>query len=92
MQSRRKDHLPRPAGQDSLDAAQDMVGFLGYKGTLLAHDQLTIRTHKAFSSGAHPSTPLLALIVGNATTQVQDPALGFAEPQEILLDPLLKTV
>ena len=29
-------HLPRPAGHAAFDAAQDMVGFLGCKCTLLA--------------------------------------------------------
>ena len=37
-QQRRKgqDHLPCPAGHASFDAAQDMVGFLVWEGTLLA--------------------------------------------------------
>jgi len=39
----------------------------------------------------HPYIPHLALIVGFATTQVQDFALGFVEPNEVPLDPLLKT-
>ena len=33
----RQDHLPRPAGRASFDAAQDMVGFLGCEDTLPAH-------------------------------------------------------
>jgi len=33
-------HVPHPAGHTSLDAAQDTVGFLGYKRTLLAHVEL----------------------------------------------------
>jgi len=32
----RQDHLPRPAGHTSFDAAQDMVGFLICEGTVLA--------------------------------------------------------
>ena len=36
------DHLPRPAGHASFDAAQDTVGFLVCEGTLLAHVQLAI--------------------------------------------------
>ena len=35
-----QDHLPGPAGHDSLDAAQDTVGFWGCEDTLLAHVQL----------------------------------------------------
>jgi len=37
-----QDHLPWPAGHASFNAAQDMVGFLGCEGTLLAHVQLPI--------------------------------------------------
>jgi len=33
-------HLPCPAGHTSFDEAQDTVGFLGCKGTLLPHVQL----------------------------------------------------
>jgi len=40
-----QNHLPRPAGHDSLDAAQDMVGFLGCKRTLLAHVELLIHQY-----------------------------------------------
>jgi len=37
-----QNHLPRPAGHASLDAAQDMVGLLGCKRILLAHVELLI--------------------------------------------------
>jgi len=37
-----QDHLPHPAGHNSFDAVQDMVGFLSCKGTLLDHVQLPI--------------------------------------------------
>ena len=44
--------LPRPAGHASFDAAQDTVGFLGCKHTLLAHVELLIHQYlKSFSSG-----------------------------------------
>ena len=37
-----QNHLPQPAGHTSLDAAQDMVGFLGCELKLLAHSQFSI--------------------------------------------------
>ena len=37
-----QNHLPPPAGHASLDAAQDMVGFLDCKRTLPAHVELLI--------------------------------------------------
>jgi len=37
--------LPRPAGHAVLDAAQDMVGFLGCKLTLPAHVELLIHQY-----------------------------------------------
>ena len=40
-----QDHLPRSVGYTSFDAAQDIVGFLGCEGTLLAHDQLAIHQY-----------------------------------------------
>ena len=40
-----QNHLPRPAGHTSLDAAQDTVGFLGCKHTLPAHIELLIRQY-----------------------------------------------
>jgi len=40
-----QDHLPWRAGHASFVAAQDMVRFLGCKGTLLAHVQLTIHQY-----------------------------------------------
>ena len=47
-----QNHLPQPADHDSFGAAQDTVGFLGCKGTLLAHVQLAILQYsKAFSAG-----------------------------------------
>jgi len=47
-----QNHLTRPAGYTSLDAAQDMVGFLGCVSTLLGHVELYFnQTLKSFSSG-----------------------------------------
>ena len=58
----------------ALAVAQDMVGFLGCKGTLLAHVQLLIHQYpQVFFSRAvlNPYIPRLVLIVGVATMQVQ---------------------
>jgi len=40
-----QNHLPRPAGHASLDAAQDTVGFRGCKRTLSAHVELLIHQY-----------------------------------------------
>jgi len=37
-----QDHLPQPVDHTSFDAAQDMVGFVGCEGTLLARVKLFI--------------------------------------------------
>ena len=84
-----------PTGHISFDAAQDRVGFLGLEGTFLAHVQLAIHQYpQVLLSRAviYPFFPQLALSVGAATTQVQDLALGFVEPQEGLLGPLIEFV
>jgi len=47
-----QDHHPLPVDHTVLDAAQDLVGFLGCKGTLLAHVQLAIQQLlRSFLSG-----------------------------------------
>lgn len=42
---RAENHLPCPASYTSLDAAQDVIGFLGCKHALLAHTQLFIHQY-----------------------------------------------
>jgi len=37
-----QDHLPHSAGHASFDAAQNMVGFLGCRGTLLSINKLRV--------------------------------------------------
>ena len=79
----------------SFDAAQDIVDFLGCKGTLLAHVQLRIHQYllSAFWQGCSLSLhPSACSDSGVGTTQVQDFALGFVEPHEVLLGLLLKHV
>ena len=90
-----QDHLPRLAGHTYFDAAQDMIGFLGCEGTVLAHVQLPIHQYPqvVFCKAAlNPFIPQLALVMEVALTQVQDLAFGFVEPHEIHLGPLLKPV
>ncbi|PKU46894.1 hypothetical protein llap_2788 [Limosa lapponica baueri] len=86
--------FPKPAGHASFDAAQDAVGLLGCKSTLLAHVQLFIHQYPQtllFRSVLNPFIPQPVLILGVALTQVQDPALGL-EPHEALTGLLLKLV
>ena len=40
-----ENHLPRPGGHASFDAAQDAVGFLGCKRTLPGHVELLVTQH-----------------------------------------------
>ena len=90
-----QDRLPRPAGHTSFDAVQDMVGFLGCEGTLLAHVQLTIYQYtQIFLNKAplNPVIPLFVLVMGFTSNQVQDLTFGFVEPYEVHLGPLLKPV
>ena len=76
------------------DATQDMIDCLGCEGTLLAHIQHIIHYHQGFIGRAdlHLYILQLVLIAGGAMTQVQDPALGFVEPHDVLLDPLIEPV
>ncbi|KAK4808270.1 hypothetical protein QYF61_020751 [Mycteria americana] len=85
--------LPRPAGHAALDAAQDTVGFLGCKRTLLAHVQLFIHQYPQvllLRAALNPFIPQPALILGVAPTQMQDLALGLVDPHEVHMGPLLQ--
>ena len=85
-----QDHLP--ANHSSFDAAQYVVSFLGCKDTLLAQVQLGIHKYSQILFGRgvfNPFVPYIVLMVEIAMTQVQDLALGFADPFEVLVSPLL---
>ena len=72
-----------------------MVGFLGCEDTLLAHVQLAIHQYPQirFSRAVlNPFIPQFMSIMGVATTKVQDIALSFVRPHEVLLGPLLEPV
>ncbi|CAM9952029.1 unnamed protein product, partial [Bubo scandiacus] len=55
-----ENHLPRPAGDTSLDAAQDTVGFLGCECTLLAHTQFSIHYYSQVLLSRAALNPLIA--------------------------------
>jgi len=72
-----------PAGHTSLDAAQDTAGLLGCERTLVDHVQLFIHQYPQVLLGRaalHPFIPQPVWIAGAALTQLQDLALGLAEP------------
>ena len=88
-----QDFLPHPAGHAAFDAAQDTVGSLGCKGTLLAHVRFPIHQYpQVFFSRAvlNLFMPLFVLVMGFASSQVHDLAFGFVEPHDVHLGPLLK--
>ncbi|KAK4816374.1 hypothetical protein QYF61_016278 [Mycteria americana] len=90
-----QNHLPRPAGHASFDAAQDTVGFLGCERTLLARIQPFIHQYPQVllcRAALNPFIPQPVLIQGVAPAQVQDLALGLVEPPEVHMGPLLELV
>jgi len=87
--------LPCSAGHASLDAAQDVVGFLGCERTLLDYVELLINQHpKSFSSGPalSPFSAQPVFVLGIVLTQVQDLALGLVELHEVCTGSPLKLV
>jgi len=87
--------LRRPAGRAALDAAQDTVGFLGCRCTLLAHVELLIHQYPQILLLRAALEPLAAqrvLVFGIAPTHVQDLALGLVELLFVLLDWTLEAV
>ena len=62
---------------------------------MLAHVQLPVHQYPQVLFGRaalYPCIPQLVLVGGVASTQVQDPALGFVVSHEVYLGPLLKPV
>ncbi|KAK4818851.1 LOW QUALITY PROTEIN: hypothetical protein QYF61_020070 [Mycteria americana] len=88
-----QNHLPRPAGHASFDAAQDTVGLLGCERTLLAHVQLFVHQYpqvlfrRAALAHIIPQ-PVLKLRIA----PTQDPALGLIEVHKVHTGPLLQLV
>ena len=90
----RQDLLPCPAEHASLDAAWDMVGFLGYEGTLLAHVQLAIHQYPQVLLGSavfHLYIHQLLLVAVVATTGAR-PCTWIIELHVNHLCPLLEPV
>jgi len=90
-----QNHLPRPAGHASLDAAQDTVGRLGCECTLVAHVKFFIYQYPQIlllRAALNPFISHPVLIVETAPTQMRDLALGLVEPHEVHMGPLLKLV
>jgi len=72
-----------------------MVGLLGCECTLLGHVQLFIHQYPQvllLRAALNPLIPQLVLIVGVASTQMQDLALGLVEPHEVHTGPFLELV
>ncbi|GAB0196099.1 cAMP-dependent protein kinase inhibitor alpha [Grus japonensis] len=90
-----QDHLPRPAGHTSFDAAQDTVAFLGCKRTLPAHVELLINQYPQvplLKAALNPFSAQPVVVLGIALTHVQDLALGLVELHEVHMGPLLQPV
>jgi len=88
-----QNHLPRPPGHASLDAAQDMVGLLGCKHTLMGHLELLIdKHHQIVLLGAafNPFSTQPVFVLGIALTRVKELALGLVELREVHMGPPLK--
>ncbi|XP_064913828.1 translin-associated protein X isoform X3 [Columba livia] len=90
-----QNHLPGPSGRVAFAAAQDTIGLLGCKHTLLDHVQSFIHRYTQVilrRAALNPFNPQPVLILGVALTQAQDLALCFVEPHEVHTGPLLKLV
>ncbi|KAK4822326.1 hypothetical protein QYF61_013025 [Mycteria americana] len=88
-------HCFSPAGHSIPDTSQDTIGLLGHLGTLLAHIQLAVNQHPQVLlcwAAFQPLFPKPVALHGVAVTQVQDPALSFAEPHTTDLSPLIQPV
>ncbi|KAK4823440.1 hypothetical protein QYF61_002126, partial [Mycteria americana] len=89
------DHFPRPAGHTVSDRSQDVVGFLGHLGTLLAHSQPAVNQHPQvlFHQAAFQALfPKPVALHGVVVTQVQDLALSLVEPHTIGPSPSIQPV
>ena len=90
-----QNHLPRPAGHASLDAAQDTVGFPGCQRTLLVHVEFLINQYPQvllLRAALEPPPAQPVLVFGIALTHVQDPALGLVELPAVHAGPPLQPV
>ena len=84
--------LHRPAGHAALDAAQDMVGFLGCQRTSPAGVELLIHHHPQvllLRAALEPLSAQAVLVFWFALTHVQELALGLVESREVHTGPPL---
>ncbi|KAK4831745.1 hypothetical protein QYF61_018943 [Mycteria americana] len=83
-----QNHVPRPAGHTSFEAAQDTIGFLGCEHTSPALTQFFIHQYLQVLLRRAALNPLIAQpvsMVGIALTQVQNLALGLVELHELYM-------
>ncbi|KAK4816603.1 hypothetical protein QYF61_018651 [Mycteria americana] len=94
-------YMPCDSTQDDLlhqlprHRAQDMIGFLGCKCTLLAHVQLFIHQYPQVllhRAALNPLIPQSVLTLGIAPTQMQDLACGLVQLCDVHRGSLLKHV
>ncbi|KAK4820924.1 hypothetical protein QYF61_008645 [Mycteria americana] len=74
---------------------EDVIGFLGHLGTLLAHVQAAVNKHPQVllcQAAFQPLFPKPVVLHGVVVTQVQDLALGLVKPHTIDLSPLMQPV
>jgi len=82
--------LPCPAGHAAGDAAQDTVGLLGCRCTLVGHVELLVNQHPQVLLIRATLTPFSAqpaFVLGIALTHAQDLAIGLVELHEVLTGP-----
>jgi len=68
-------HFPPPAGHAAFDAAQDMVGFLGWKHTLLAQVEILIIQHRQvllLKAALNLFSVQTVVVLGTVPAQVQN--------------------
>ncbi|KAK4810165.1 LOW QUALITY PROTEIN: hypothetical protein QYF61_010477, partial [Mycteria americana] len=89
------DHFPSPAGHAIFDTSQDVIGFLGRLGTLLAHIQAAVNQHSQVLlcwAAFQPLFPKPVALHGVAVAQVQDLALSLVESHTIGPSPSIQPV
>ncbi|KAJ7412684.1 hypothetical protein BTVI_45504 [Pitangus sulphuratus] len=87
--------LPGPAVHAAFDSAQDMLGFLGCKCTLLGYVELLIHQQTQdllLNITLITFSALAVLVLGFVPRQVQDFALGLVDLHELVAGPPLKPV
>jgi len=87
--------LPLPCAHAAGDAAQGTVGLLGCQCTLPGHVEFLVNQHPQvllLRAALNPFSAQPVFVLGIASTQVQDLALGLVGPHEVHMRPLLELV